>query len=355
MTGSDKTEKPTAKRIADAREQGQVVRSPDMTGGLVLGLGSIMLAVGGAFWSDSLMQVTRHILRQMAKTTPMTTGQWSYTLMDVGTVIFSLVVPLGLALMVAGVGAHLAVTGLLFTTKPLVPNLSKLNPMTGFQRLFNKDKLVELGKSLLKFGLLAAVLYGVVVGGSEKLATWYQLPLGTVLALGLWPQITTLMMWASAAFVLVGVIDWRWNAWQYEKKLMMSRQDVIDERKNQDGDPRMKARQRRMGRQLVEKRQLSSVPKADVIINNPTHFSVAIQYDPDLGPAPRVIAKGQDFFALKIRETAKQHGVPMVENKPLAQSLYKTVDVDQMIPPDLFVAVAEVLAYVYAQNKGRKR
>jgi flagellar biosynthesis protein FlhB len=355
MTGSDKTEKPSPKRIADAREKGQVVRSPDLTGGLVLALGSLMLALGGAFWSNSLMQVTTHVLRQMQRTTPMTSSQWVYTMMDVGSVMVSLVVPIGVALMVAGVGAHLAVTGMLYTTQPLMPDISKLNPMTGFQRLFNKDKLVELGKSLLKFGLLAAVLYGVVVSGSEKLSTWYQLPLATVLSQGLWPQITTLMVWASAAFMVVGVIDWRWNAWQYEKKLMMSRQDLIDERKNQDGDPKMKARQRRMGRQLVEKRQLSSVPKADVIINNPTHFSVAIQYDPDLGPAPRVIAKGQDFFALKIRETAKQHGVPMVENKPLAQSLYKTVDVDQMIPPDLFVAVAEVLAYVYAQNKGRKR
>jgi flagellar biosynthesis protein FlhB len=355
VTGSDKTEKPTPKRIQDAREQGQVVRSQEFTSALLLGLGSILLATGGAFWGNSLMEVMRHILSQMTRTAPLTQNQWLVTLQETGQVMFGLIVPIGLVLMIAGTGGHLAVTGLLFTTKPLVPALNKLNPLSGVQRLFSKDKLVELGKSLMKMALIASLVYGVVENGTRQLPTWYQLPLNQVLLQGLWPMVTSLMIWASAGFLLVGILDWAWNGWQYQKKLMMSRQEIIDERKNQDGDPKMKARQRRMGRQLVEKRQLASVPKADVVINNPTHFSVAIQYDPDLGPAPRVIAKGQDFFALKIRETAKEHGVPMVENKPLARSLYATVEVDQMIPPELFVAVAEVLAYVYAKNKGRKR
>ena len=155
-------------------------------------------------------------------------------------------------------------------------------------------------------------------------------------------------------FFIMGLVDWRYQAWELEKQLRMSRQDIKDERKNQEGDPMMKQRMRQMGIQISKNKQLASVPTADVVITNPTHFAIALRYDPDVAPAPMVVAKGQDHFALKIKEVAKENNVMTIENRPLARALYAACEVDAMIPPDLFIAVAEVLAYVFAKNKGRR-
>jgi flagellar biosynthetic protein FlhB len=163
-----------------------------------------------------------------------------------------------------------------------------------------------------------------------------------------------LSFWAFAAYLVMGFADWRYQEYEHQKKLKMSKQDIKDEHKNLEGDPQMKARMRQMGQSMVKKQQLAKVPTADVIITNPTHYAIAIRYDPDVAPAPHVVAKGLDYFALKIREVAEEHNVERVENRALARSLYDAVDPGEMIPPNLFVAVAEVLAYVYSKQKGRK-
>jgi len=160
-------------------------------------------------------------------------------------------------------------------------------------------------------------------------------------------------LWAVSAFFVLGLADYIYQRYELEKQLRMSRQEVKDERKNQEGDPMIKNKVRQMGVQISRNKQLAQVPTADVVITNPTHFAIALKYDPDRAPAPIVIAKGADHFALKIKELAKEAGIPTVENKPLARSLYKMADVDNMIPPELFVAVAEVLAFVFSKNKGR--
>jgi flagellar biosynthesis protein FlhB len=355
MSGSDKTEQPTAKRLSDAREQGQVVHSPDFTSALVLGTGSIILASSGGYWGQTFKQQLTSTFALLQQHTPLTEKTFTELIYRFGGSIIPLIMPLGVMLcLLSGVGA-VVVSGWRVSSKPLQPDLNKLNIINGVKRLFGPDKIMALIKSLAKFGFISAVIFSLIQGNIALMPTWQFIPLPQLVLEGLWPQISTLIIWISVTMLVIGVVDWRWNAHQYIKKLKMSRQEVLDEHKNQDGDPKMKAKIRRMGRQLLEKRQLQAVPQADVIINNPTHFSVAIQYDPDLCPAPRVIAKGQDFFALKMREVAKANNVPMVENKPLARSLYATVEVDHMIPPELFLAVAEVLAYVYAHNKGRHR
>jgi flagellar biosynthesis protein FlhB len=356
MLDNGKTEKPTPKRISDARHKGQVVRSQDFNGGLVLATGSIILACYGSYWGHTLRDILTHTLTtQLTQTQPITLDTLMPLLGHYASLTGQMVVPLGVGLMVMAIVANMVTVGLIFTTEPLQLHFDAMNPVTGTKRLFAPEKLMEVAKSLLKLLIVAGVLWGTVQGTMQKLLTWFMMPPGQVIMEGIWPTVAYVLIWASSCLLVIGVIDWQWTRHQYIKKLMMSRQEVIDEHKNSDGDPKTKARVRRMGREMIQKKQLAAVPKADVIINNPTHFSVAIQYDPDICPAPRVIAKGEDHFALQIREIAKTHHVPMVENKPLAQSLYRTVEVDHMIPPELFVAVAEVLAYVYSKNKGRKR
>jgi flagellar biosynthetic protein FlhB len=169
----------------------------------------------------------------------------------------------------------------------------------------------------------------------------------------LWQLLLLLSGWMFGTYLLIGFADFKYQHWQFEKNLKMTKQEVKDESKNLEGDTKMKGKVRQTGRAMLSKKQLKQIPTADVIITNPTHYAIALRYDPDIAPAPHVVAKGVDHFALKIREVAKLHNIEMVENRPLARALYDKVEYGEMIPPELFVAVAEVLAFVY-QKKGKR-
>jgi flagellar biosynthesis protein FlhB len=352
--GSNKTEQPTGKRLWDARMDGQVVKSPDLNAGAVILTSALLLVWFGTYWLNGMRDGFLTAFYHIGHFKPLTERTFEDLMAQWLLHQLSLLLPFLCTLLIAGFAINYAQIGWLWTTKPLHPSLNKLNPIDGLKRLFSVMALVQMGKGILKFVLLGLVLWAVVQANLSYLLSLCQLPFRISWDHGVWGVAKQVMLWSSVFIAAIGMADWKYLHHQHIKRLMMTRQEVIDERKNQDGDPKIKQRIRQTGRRLVEKRQLEAVPKADVVINNPTHFSIAIQYDPDLCPAPRVIAKGQDHFALKIREVARANGVPMIENKPLAQSLYKLVDVDQMIPPDLFVAVAEVLAYVYTRNKGRR-
>jgi flagellar biosynthetic protein FlhB len=264
-----------------------------------------------------------------------------------------LLLPFLLSVMVAGSLSNLIQVKPLFAVEAVHPKLDKINPVNGFKRLFSMRSIVEVVKALVKMGIIGACGTLII---KKHLPTL--MGLGTMEVPVAWQAVLSVLGelagWCCALFLVMGMLDWRYQAWELEKQLRMSKQDIKDERKNQEGDPMMKSRIRQMGMKMARTRQLAAVPTADVVVTNPTHYAIALKYDPDIAPAPVVVAKGKDLFAQKIKEVAKENNVPMVENKPLARALYPIVEVDAMVPPQLFVAVAEVLAYVFAKNKGRK-
>ena len=266
--------------------------------------------------------------------------------------IAMLTLPLMAGILLVGVLANLIQVRFLFSTDTLKPNFGKLNPLPGFKRFVSVKSLIELVKGVIKIIIVGWCSFSVIHSHLDQLMGMSQM--GFVQAWTVIWGIAMSICWAIAiALLVIGIADWWLQRYQLMKQLRMTKQEVKDEMKNSEGNPEVKRKVKNAGRMLMRKRMLKAVPQADVIVTNPTHFAVAIQYDPDLAPAPRVVAKGADHMAFKIREIAQENGIPILENKPLARGLYAAVEVDHMIPPDMFIAVAEVLAYVYKRNKGR--
>ncbi|MBE3598008.1 MAG: flagellar biosynthesis protein FlhB [Limnochordaceae bacterium] len=354
----ERTEPATPRRRQEARKRGQVARSMDLTMALVILGGALMVRGvarlligdvralgtrlwGGAFWEQDL---TLDTLRQVG---------WAGLVSARGVVPF--VVGVGLA----GLAAQVAQVGFLASGTPLEPQLARINPVAGFGRLFSARSLVELAKSAAKALVVFWAAYGfirdVVTGagdmvGSDPLraAAWVgELAYGQLLRMGL-------------VLLVIGIADYAYQRWEYEQSLRMSRHELLDELKQSEGDPHVRSRIRSRMRQIAMRRMMQQVPRASVVVTNPTHVAVALAYEPDRMEAPEVVAKGQDWLAQRIVQTAREHGVPVVENPPLAWSLWDTAEVGQAIPPDLYRAVAEVLAYVYRLRRpagaaGRRR
>lgn len=356
MAGAnEKTEKPTPKRLAEARRRGQVAKSADFSSALVLGAITLLLIMYGAYFMEYLSRLTRQFLwHQLKMADSLTLTTFTKLFGDVIFHIVLLIAPFLVGAMLIGVLANIFQIRILFTLQPLKPSLSKLNVIQGFKRMFSQRSLVELAKGVLKMVIVGCCAYGVIRGHQDHLMAMTHM--GFMQA---WELIFQVVIQISALIAVVllvlGIADWWYQKYQLTKQLMMTRQEVKDEMKNTEGNPEVKRKVKAMGQTIAFKKMLKAVPTADVVVTNPTHFAVAIQYDPDIAPAPRVVAKGADHMAFQIRELAKTSGVPVVENKPLARSLYAMVEVDHMIPPELFIAVAEVLAYVFKRNKGRRR
>lgn len=355
MAGDNKTEKPTPKRQSKARQQGQVAKSADFNTSLVLGGIALVLTIYGGYFLQYLGRVMRELLHhQLRMTEPLTPLTFELLFRELVYHIVMLALPFLAGAMVIGVAANLLQVRFLFTTQPLHPSLNKLNPLTGFKKMFSQRSLVELGKGILKMAIVGGCGFAIVHGEQEHLLAMGQMSFSQS-----WQLVMDIVLriCSSIAVVLflLGLADWWYQKHQLTKQLMMTRQEVRDEMKNSQGDPKIKSKVRSMGQSILRQVMMKAVPTADVIVTNPTHFAVALQYDPDEAPAPRVVAKGADHLAFQIRELAKQNGVPIVENKPLARSLYAAVEVNHMVPPELFVAVAEVLAYVFKRNKGRRK
>ena len=232
------------------------------------------------------------------------------------------------------------------TAKPMEPKLSKFNPVNGFKRIFSKDSLFELLKSIVKVGVIAYVAYTNVVDEADNLFILYDISLNQAIALT-GNIIIDFGIEISIIFIVIGLIDYIYQKWKFGEDMKMTKQEVKDEYKNTEGNPEIKGRIRQKMREASQRRMMQDVPKADVVITNPTHFAVAIKYDAEVSKAPIVVAKGEDYLAQKIKEVAREHNVEIVENKPLARMLYHNVDIGAEIPPELYQAVAEVLAMVY--------
>jgi flagellar biosynthetic protein FlhB len=257
-----------------------------------------------------------------------------------------------LTVVIAAILGNVLQIGVLFSAESVTPKISKIDPIKGFQRLFSMRSFVELIKSIFKICIIGTVAYFVVKDETDNvLVLMEQSAWGTMNYLG---RISfKILLSTTIVLIALAILDYVYQRWEYEKSLRMTKQEIKDEYKNTEGDPLIKARIRRIQREAAQKRMMSEVPKADVVITNPTHLAIAIKYDHENMQAPMVVAKGANIIAEKIKQIAGENDVLIVEDKPLAQVLYKMVDINDLIPEDLYKAVAEVLAFVYDQKKKR--
>jgi flagellar biosynthetic protein FlhB len=340
----EKTELPTGRRLSDARERGQVAKSQDLSSAIDLITSVALIAVFGGSLIKSIAGVMRHVLeRPYDAMEPKAMGGLLFTMMGQSAAAVAPV--LGL-LFILGIAAHVMQVGFLFTTQPLQPNFSRLNPINGLGRLFGRRNLVKTLVSFIKLTIVVIVAYLYMSGVLPRIAG---LPLLTALAgIGVIGKLALqLAVWLLAVLLILGVTDWLYQRWQHTQDLKMTKDEVKDERRSMEGDPQVKGRRFKLMREMALQRINQSVPKADVIVTNPTHYSVAIEYDAKTMRAPRIVAKGVDFMAMRIRQVAMIHKVPIVERPPLARGLYYGVEVGQEVSPEFYQAVAELLAYVY--------
>lgn len=349
--GGEKTEEPTGKKLSDARNDGKVAKSRELDNAVGLLLLFVLLKVtisnlGGGMLElfDTFYNRIPEFLDENSRgMTARSVSQLVHmALMDA----FSMVLPFFAVGFIAMFVLNLLQVKWKVTTKPLKPDFKKFNPINGFKRFFSKDSLLELVKSFLKIILIVWVVYSAVMDDSRKLLLLYDMPLmQAVMFVG--SVIINAGIKISAAYFVIGVLDYIYQKWKFKDDLKMTKQEVKDEYKNAEGDPQIKGKQRAKMREASQRRMMQDVPKADVVITNPTHYAVALKYDAEQSQAPVVLAKGTDYLALQIKEKAKEADVEIVENKPLARMLYANVEVGEEIPPELYQTVAEILAAVY--------
>ncbi len=345
-TGQEKTEAPTSRRLQEARNDGNVARSTDLTAAVIL-LGAIILLYFLGMRVMTGMRMSLEIFMSGAHTRNLTRpddlgGLVSWATRD----ILGSLSPLLLALFGLALLASVSQVGFLITGKPLVPKFSKLDPIKGTANLFSKRALMRLVMSLGKVILIGAVSGWIIYADTAPLLALGELELGQAFAAA--SSLVFLMSLKLAVLLIVlALLDLVYQRWQHTEDLKMTKQQVKEEMRSMEGDPLVKQRRARVARQLAMQRMSAAVPKADVIVTNPTHFAVALKYDPAKMRAPKVVAKGADFMALRIRQIAALNGVPIVERKPLARALFAAVDVGREVPTEHYAAVAEILAYVY--------
>lgn len=344
-SGQEKTEDATSKRRADFRKKGQVANSREVnTAALMISTLLLWAFYARYFWMDlqglmtSILQMIDHF-----KVTPLTVLN---LLWDMGLVMGKLLWPIFLLTLVVGFFACFLQVGPLFTLKPFQPELSKFNIIKGMAKFVSKRSAVDLVKSLAKVILIGSVAYKTIINEFPTALTLIGLDLSqTLVFLG---QMAFLVLAKTCGILIVlAAIDFAFTRWEMEQKMKMTKQEVKEELKDSEGNPQIKARIRSVQQQMARKRMMAEVPQADVIITNPTHLSIAISYNREEMDAPTIIAKGADHLAFRIREIAREHKVPLVENKPVARALYK-YEVGEQVPEEMFKAVAEILAYVYS-------
>ncbi len=344
--GSDnKSEKPTARRIRQAREKGQVARSREVPATAALVGVLLMLAYYGPFFLQSLQNEMRRLLSSGVPS-EITQDYLSKLFFDSSFRMSAVVMPILLAAMILSVSLNILQGGWVLSAEPLGFHFEKLNPKNGLKRIFSKNGLVELAKSLVMIGAVSYISYQVV---SKYTYLYPRLVLMDPKKLLYWTAVISfeILIRVAVLLIVLAIADYCFQKYRFTEQLKMTKQEVKEDYKEQEGDPIIKGRIRRIQREMARKRMMADVPKADVVITNPTHYAVALSYKADFMEAPKVIAKGVGFLALKIRELAQMHDIPIVENKPLAQNLYKTVEIGEFIPGNLYRAVAEILAYIY--------
>jgi flagellar biosynthesis protein FlhB len=345
----ERTEDATSRRREEAREKGQVARSQEIVSVGILVACLIYFYFGASGFLKNIMTLMTSGFRSAGQFN-LTQESLIYLFSDYVFKGFFILFPIMLTVVVAAILGNILQIGVMFSSESVTPKFSKIDPIKGFERLFSLRSVVELTKSIFKICIIGMVVYFVV---KAELANMIPLMDQSIWDLMIYfgRVCFKIILAATIVLVILAILDYIYQRWEYEKSLRMTKQEIKDEYKNTEGDPLIKSRIRRLQREAAQKRMMAAVPKADVVITNPTHLAVAIQYDQENMMAPKVVAKGANLIAEKIKEIALENDVPIVEDKPLAQVLYKMVDVDNLIPEDLYRAVAEVLAFVYDQKK----
>ncbi|MGE5576268.1 MAG: flagellar biosynthesis protein FlhB [Syntrophothermus sp.] len=351
LFAGEKTEPATPKRRQESRRKGHVSRSGELSTALVLMAVFFLLHQIQRPAIDSLTDLMREYLGRPPEGD--LTADAVYALgLRVGLFLGTAILPiLGVALIV-GMFINFLQVGVLFTTEPLVPKFEKINPIAGAKRLFSRQALVDLIKALAKVTIIGWVAYSTVKGGVNVFFQLGDMGIGEVFTV-ITDLIYQVGMRVAVALLVLAIFDFYYQRWEYEKSLKMSKEDIKEEFRQMEGDPQVRARIKQRQRQIAMRRMMQQVPKADVVITNPTHIAVALRYDPSRMGAPEVVAMGEGYIARKIKEIAEANGVVLVENRPLARALYETAEIGQAIPPDLYQAVAEVLAFVYRLKRKR--
>lgn len=346
--GGEKTEDATSKKLRDVRNEGNVAKSTEIPTAATLIALFLCLKFALKFVGGHLLKTFDDFYTLIPKYAEegIDVAGFSYLLlkglMSVGIVILPF---LGLGVIVAFYSNSLQFQ-FKITTKPLQPKFSKMNPISGFKRIFSLNTLIQLLKSVIKVIAISYLAYNVIMEHVHEFYLIYDMSLNQSLLL-MYDIILELGIKICILFCLIGAFDFMYQKWKFKQDNKMTKQEVKDEFKNQEGDPKVKGQQRQRMMQAAQRRMMAAIPEADVVITNPTHFAVALSYKSGQGQAPIVVAKGADFLAGRIKEIAKESQVEIVENKPLARMLYYNVDLGAEIPPELYQAVAEVLAYVY--------
>ena len=343
---AEKTEKPTARRLRNAREEGQIARSREVPAAAITISGVVMIFMLGPTWVERLSAMMAQGFRFDAKALQspnLLASIFSDQLLDAFILLFPLFAVTGVvAVLASGVTG-----GFNFTWHGVTPKFSKFNPISGLGRIFGSHALIEVLKSLAKFALVGGVLYLQIQKHLQELLGVGNMGLQPALALA-GRLISESVLWLTLSLLLIALIDAPYQRWSFINRLKMSKQEIKDEMKDMEGRPEIKQKIRRRQREIAAARMMRKVKEADVVITNPEHFAVALAYDPTSEGAPIVLAKGADFMAQRIREEAKTHGIEIFEAPPLARALYFTTDLDQSIPEALYHAVAPIIAYVYS-------
>lgn len=347
---SQKTEEPTQKRLQEARRKGQVPVSREINNWVMLLAGTVII---GAL-SPTIMRQLREILvvyLSDAHAMPSLPGGMFSVLGVLFFKVFAIMALPVIILMIAAVSGPLLQVGPMFAPEAIQPKLDKISPMSGFKRLFSKNSLMEFCKGLLKMGAIVIVAYVLLSPYYDRIEHMVGLPVPLLLN-ELMTLVMRLLIGVLVVLIVIAVVDVTFQRMQYQQKMRMTRQEVRDELKQSEGDPHVRARLRQLRQEKARQRMMQAVPDADVVITNPTHYSIALKYKPEEMDAPICVAKGIDQVALRIREIAKEHDIILYENKPLARVLYDTVEIDDFIPAEQYKAVAEIISYVF-KLKGR--
>jgi flagellar biosynthetic protein FlhB len=350
MADPSKTEPATQRRREDARRRGQVARSIEVNTAVGLLGAWALLHYWGAFMLQELADICRFAWGNLGRFT-LSAGEFQRYLLSFNLKLFLLLAPLFLGVFLIGVLSNVLQIGFLFSAEPLALKPQNLNPVQGFQRLFSRRTAVEFAKNILKVLLVTAVTGLTLWSGLPAVMLLLQTDLGSFFS-----QMAALssMLFLRLGLALLGLatLDYWYQRWEYEESIKMSKQEVKDEYKQLEGDPQIKARVRQLQREASRRRMLTDLPQADVVITNPTHLAVAVKYDGKTMDAPRVVAKGARLMAERIKDMARSHNIPVMENKPLARALFDSTPVGGQVPGTLFTAVAELLAFVY-QMQGK--
>lgn len=352
-SAADRTERATPKRVRDARKRGEIARSRELASFIVVGSGvATLMALGGGLVNGAAAWMRRALAPDPALLDrPAELAGYLGAMTGGG---FALAMPLLLVGLIAGLAAPLLLGGWNLSAEALKPDLGRVNPLKGLGRMFSSNSLVELVKGLLKVAALGGVFVIYLYANLDKLMALGREPPVLAMAHGL--QLAMMCLaWMSGGLFLIAAIDAPYQLWSYAKRLRMTKQEVKQEYKEAEGSPEVKGRLRRLQQEVAQRRMMESVPTADVVVVNPTHYAVALKYEAGKMRAPRVVAKGVDLIAVTIRELAQKSRIPVVSAPPLARALYRTTDLDDEIPANLYAAVAQVLTYIYQLRQWRTR